>query len=157
MRLEDQIRRMMPVSPPANLRTRAAALLAARARELFAAGEAVALVVADRELTTGEASRLLGVSRQYLVRLADAGRIPMRKTGKHRRVLASDVLELKERREMDRAAGVRAPASIARPSRSAAIAAERERERIATLSPRERVVLALRLGRRNRSFARVKT
>jgi excisionase family DNA binding protein len=50
---------------------------------------------------------LLNVSRQYPVRLLDEGRIPFRKTGKHRRVRIEDVLAFKETREKDRRAGLR--------------------------------------------------
>jgi hypothetical protein len=39
-----------------------------------------------------------------------------------------------------------------RQSRSASIARERERQRIALLSPLERALLALRLGRRARAY-----
>jgi len=43
----------------------------------------------------------------------------------------------------------------ARPSRSAAAARELEQARIAGLTPRERALLALRLGRRDRAWARL--
>jgi excisionase family DNA binding protein len=52
------------------------------------------------ELSTGEVAALLGVSRQYVARLLDEGRIPSRRVGAHRRVLASDVLRY--RRDDDR-------------------------------------------------------
>jgi len=45
----------------------------------------------DQLLTTGEAARLLGVSRQHVVDLCDAGDLPHTLVGKHRRILRSDV------------------------------------------------------------------
>lgn len=39
-----------------------------------------------RLLSTGEAARLLGVSRQHVVDLCDSGRLPYSLVGKHRRV-----------------------------------------------------------------------
>ena len=47
------------------------------------------------------------MSRQYLVRLLEGGRIPFRKTGKHRRLRIGDVLAYKAQRDKDRRAGLR--------------------------------------------------
>lgn len=46
---------------------------------------------ADDLLTTGEAAKLLGVSRQHVVDLCTAGDLPFTLVGKHRRVNRSDV------------------------------------------------------------------
>lgn len=48
-------------------------------------------VPADRLLTTGEAARLLGTSRQHVVDLTARGDLPFETTGTHRRVRLSDV------------------------------------------------------------------
>ncbi len=70
-----------------------------RLLDRLAAGEAVQMVSADTELTSREAAELLGISRTYLVRLVDEGRIPARMVGTHRRLKASDVLAYRRDRE----------------------------------------------------------
>jgi excisionase family DNA binding protein len=78
-----------------------------RVAEVMARGDSITVVPVGREVTTQQAADLLNVSRQYLVRLLDEGRIPFRKTGKHRRLRIEDVLSFKEMRDKDRRAGLR--------------------------------------------------
>ena len=73
-----------------------------RVVEVLARGDGVTVVPIGNELTTQQAADLLNVSRQYLVRLLDEGRIPYSKTGKHRRIRADDVLAFKETRDRQR-------------------------------------------------------
>ena len=69
-------------------------------------GSAVAISPLQRRLSTTEAGDLLGVSRQYLTRLIDQGEIPCERTGRHRRILLSDALEYKRKRDAARRAAL---------------------------------------------------
>jgi len=67
-------------------------------------GAAVVISPLQRRLSTTEAGDLLGVSRQYLTRLIDKGEIPCDRTGRHRRLKLSDILDYKRRRDEARGA-----------------------------------------------------
>lgn len=75
-----------------------------RASEEIAAGHNVTVLRSDEVLTTSEAAEILGVSRQYLVRLLDDGVIPSETLpgSQHRRVLLADVLAFQADRDQRR-------------------------------------------------------
>ena len=66
------------------------------------AGHSVTILQNKHQLTTVEAGKILGVSRQYLVQLLEKGEIPFHMAGTHRRLYVRDVLAYKARRDTDR-------------------------------------------------------
>jgi excisionase family DNA binding protein len=65
-------------------------------------GQSVAIVQNDAQLTTVEAARMLGVSRQFLVNLLERGDIPYHMVGTHRRIYVRDLLAYKAKRDSNR-------------------------------------------------------
>jgi excisionase family DNA binding protein len=66
------------------------------------AGRSVSIMQNAAQLTTVEAARMLGVSRQFLIKLLDSGSIPHHLVGTHRRIYARDLLNYKARRDTER-------------------------------------------------------
>jgi excisionase family DNA binding protein len=66
------------------------------------AGNAVTILQSSHELTTIEASKILGMSRQFLVQLLEKGEIPFHMVGTHRRLYVRDVIAYKARRDTSR-------------------------------------------------------
>ena len=65
-------------------------------------GRAVTILQNKHELTTMEAGKMLGVSRQYLIQLLEKGEIPFHMTGTHRRLYVRDVIAYKAKRDAER-------------------------------------------------------
>src|ERR1017187_5211392 len=62
------------------------------------AGHSVTILQSNASLTTVEASKLLGMSRQFLIGLLEKKEMPCHKVGTHRRLYARDVLAYKAKR-----------------------------------------------------------
>jgi len=65
-------------------------------------GKSITILQSEAALTTLEASKLLGVSRQFFVNLLERGEISFYMVGTHRRLYARDVLAYKSRRDAAR-------------------------------------------------------
>ena len=63
------------------------------------AGKSVSIIQNEAQLTTVEAARMLGVSRQFLVKQLEQNQIPFHLVGTHRRVYARDLLAYKMQRD----------------------------------------------------------
>jgi len=66
------------------------------------AGHSVTILQSQHELTTVEAGKILGVSRQFLIQLLEKGDIPFHKVGTHRRIYVRDVIAYKSKRDISR-------------------------------------------------------
>jgi len=60
---------------------------------IMSEGRPVVLMPTDQEFTTVEAANFLNVSRPFVIKEIEAGRLPYRKVGSHRRIALDDLVE----------------------------------------------------------------
>jgi excisionase family DNA binding protein len=89
---DDEVKMVLPDGGPMMVVPRRALELLVEILEAFGDGQDPSVLPMAKELSSGELAGLLGVSRQYAVRLLDDGRIPYRRVGNRRRVLVGDAL-----------------------------------------------------------------
>ena len=65
-------------------------------------GQAITIIPASHELTSQDAADLLGVSRQYMVRLLEGGKLAFHRAGTHRRIYLQDLMAYKKERDRQR-------------------------------------------------------
>lgn len=75
-----------------------ARFLASVIRDLIA-GKSVVVIPEDETFTTQAGAEILGVSRQFFVRLLEASEIPFHRVGTHRRVTYKDLMEYRRKRD----------------------------------------------------------
>ena len=66
------------------------------------AGNSITILQNRHELTTVEAAKILGISRQYLIQLLERNELPFHKVGTHRRIYVRDALAYKSKRDTAR-------------------------------------------------------
>lgn len=76
--------------PPSSLR------LIAQVLGALSEGKAVTVMSTERELSTLEAAQLLNVSRPFLIKQMEAGKLAYRLVGSHRRVTVEDVMAYRQ-------------------------------------------------------------
>lgn len=68
----------------------------------IASRQGVTLILDDAELTTVQAADILHASHPFFIKLLEAGQIPYRQVGKHRRTRMKDVISYKETIDQER-------------------------------------------------------
>jgi excisionase family DNA binding protein len=75
--------------------------------EALQQGKCVQILQGQARLTTAQAANILGMSRQFLVNLLEAGEIPYHKVGTHRRIYVHDLMKYKAKRDDQRKKSLR--------------------------------------------------
>lgn len=71
-------------------------------------GLSVTISPSSQTLTTQQAADLLGISRPTLIKALDGGKLPYTRSGTHRRLALTDVLDYRERRRRNQYAAIEA-------------------------------------------------
>ena len=80
--------------------------LLSKVLEELGRGRRVEVLATDSEVTTQRAADFLMVSRPYLVKMLDEGKIPFRRVGPRRRILLADLLRYRDQTEAERHRGL---------------------------------------------------
>lgn len=94
----DALRVTVSGAEPIDLPPGVLPVLASILREA-AQGHTISILSSAREVGTGTAARLLGVSRPFVAKLVDQGILAGRKVRSHRRIRLTDLLEFKRARD----------------------------------------------------------
>lgn len=68
----------------------------------MAEGKSITLIPSDTEISTQQAADMLNISRPYLVKLLEDGKIEFRKVGTHRRIELKKLLEYEKKLKTNR-------------------------------------------------------
>ena len=69
---------------------------------LVSTGRGFRMIPVEAIFTTQEAADRLNASRPYLIKLLESGEIPFTKTGRHRKIRATDLFEYKDKHDVIR-------------------------------------------------------
>ena len=69
-------------------------------------GQTIVLLPEDEVVTTQQAANMLGISRTLLIREIEAGKIPVRLAGSHRRISINDLTAYRTQRDKSRRAAL---------------------------------------------------
>ena len=79
-----------------------------RVVEAMQKGLSVTISPTSQALTTQQAADLLGISRPTLIKALDNGKLPFTRSGTHRRLALTDVLDYREKRRQEQYAAIEA-------------------------------------------------
>jgi excisionase family DNA binding protein len=77
-------------------------------------GRPIVLMPTEQEFTTVEAANFLNVSRPFVIKEMDSGRLPHRKVGSHRRIVLEDLLAYAQKMRVTQASALDRMAENAR-------------------------------------------
>lgn len=69
---------------------------------IMSKGGAMTIIPMEKELTTQQAADILNVSRPFLIKLLENGKIPFHKVGTHRKIYMKDLMDYKENFNINR-------------------------------------------------------